>query len=408
MRLLLIHQNFPAQFLPLARTMSRQGHEVVGIGSPMQAQNQTGARYLSCGGQPAREQRQGPTERRHLAQLAQGRRVARALHQLASEPWIPDLIVGHPCWGDLLFVDSVFPSVPLVAVMELDLLGVDLQDLEATLGVGLQNQNRSELALRAWTDLLAARRMVAGLTATQFQRATYPAWLRQRIVVMHEGVDIRACQPDPLAWFQLSAERSLSAADPVISFAARFLEPMRGFAVLMRAIPAVQRAIPGVQVVLAGNPVGTAYGPGPPAGANWKDALLQELDGQIQLSHVHFCGLLPHHDLIRLFQITTVHVYLTYPFVLSWSLMEAMASGALVVGSRTPPVEEVIRHGENGLLVGMDDPADLARQLIEVLRQPGAYRWLRHAARRSMAQHYERTACMERQIEWLQQLCRSE
>jgi glycosyltransferase involved in cell wall biosynthesis len=317
-------------------------------------------------------------------------------------------MVGHPCWGDLLFVDSVFPSVPLVAVMELDLLGVDLRDLEATLGASLQSQHRSELALRAWTDLLAARRMVAGLTATHFQRATYPTWLRQRIVVMHEGVDIRACQPDPLARFRLSAERSLGAADPVISFAARFLEPMRGFPVLMRAIPAVQRAIPGVQVVLAGNPVGTAYGPGPTAAASWKDAVLRELDGQIQLSHVHFCGLLPHQDLIRLFQITTVHVYLTYPFVLSWSLMEAMACGALVVGSRTPPVQEVIQHGQNGLLVGMDDPGDLARQLIEVLRQPSVYRRLRHAARRSMVEHYERTVCMKRQIEWLQQLCRSE
>lgn len=405
MRVLLIHQNFPGQFLHLAEALLERSHKVVGIGSHGASRQQTGVRYLSCGGDPNQEQRRGSAERRHLAQMAQGRRVAKVLATLASEGWIPDLILGHPAWGDLLFLDTVFPGVPLVALMELDPLGVDLGQLEPPLAPVEIERQRADQALRSWTDLLAARRMVAGLTATRFQRDSYPSWLRGRIEVIHEGVDGQCCRPDPLARLALANGLVLGAGDPVISFSARFLEPLRGFLLLMRAIPLLQRAHSRVRILIVGRENGPGYGPGPPGGGTWKALILKELAGQLDLDRIHFCGLVPHADLVRMFQITTAHVYLSYPYVLSWSLLEAMATGALVIGSKTPPVEEVLEHRRNGLLVELGDPPALCRQLITVLRHPAPFHPLRMAARRSVLRHHDRTTCMERQIRWLQGFC---
>lgn len=407
MRVLLIHQNFPGQFLHLAEALMERGHEVVGIGSSEASRQRTRVRCFSCGGHPNLEQRRGSAERRHLAQMAQGRRVARVLAHLAREPWIPDLILGHPAWGDLLFLDTVFPALPLVALMELDPLGVDPGRLEPPLTAAEIESQRADQALRSWTDLLAARRMVAGLTATHFQRDTYPAWLRGRIQVMHEGVDGQRCQPDPLARLALPDGPVLSAGDLVISFSARFLEPLRGFLQLMRAIPMVQRAHGQVRFLIVGREEGPGYGPGPPGGGTWKARILKELAGELDLERIHFCGLLPHADLVRLFQLTSAHVYLTYPYVLSWSLLEAMATGALVIGSNTPPVREVLEPQGNGLLVELGDARALGRQLIAVLRHPAAFHSLRVAARRTVLRHYERTACMERQIRWLNDVARA-
>ena len=404
MRVLLIHQNFPGQFLPLAEALLKRGHQVVGIGSADAPRQRLAVRYVSCGGNPNTEQRHGSAERRHLAQMAQGRRVAKVLAYLAREPWIPNLIFGHPAWGDLLFLDTIFPALPLVALMEFDPLGVDLGRLDPPLTEAEINSQRADQALRSWTDLVAARRMVAGLTATHFQRDTYPLWLRGRIQVMHEGVDSRRCQPDPLARLALPNGPVLRAGDPVISFSARFLEPLRGFLQLMRAIPMVQRALPQVRFLIVGREAGPGYGPGPPGGVTWKARILKELAGVLDLERIHFCGLLPHAQLVRLFQLTTAHVYLSYPYVLSWSLLEAMASGALVIGSNTPAVREVLEPQTNGLLVELGDAQALGRQLIAVLRHPAAYQSLRMAARRTVLHHYEREACMERQISWLNQL----
>jgi glycosyltransferase involved in cell wall biosynthesis len=259
-----------------------------------------------------------------------------------------------------------------------------------------------ELGLRSWTDLLAARRMVQGLTATGFQRSTYPSWLQSRIEVIHEGVDGALCHPDPLARFQVPGGPRLSGADPVVSFAARWLEPLRGFPQFMRALPALLRSDADVQIVIAGREGEGGYGPPPAGHPSWKTALLEELAGELDPERIHFCGLLPHADLIRLFQITTVHVHLTLPYVLSWSLLEAMACGALIVGSRTEPLEEVIRPGWNGLLTEIHDSSALSDLLLSVLRDPRAHQACRASARRTVLRYYERNDCCERRVRWLE------
>jgi glycosyltransferase involved in cell wall biosynthesis len=104
---------------------------------------------------------------------------------------------------------------------------------------------------------------------------------------------------------------------------------------------------------------------------------------------VHFLGMLDHRSYLNLLQISSVHVYLTYPFVLSWSLIEAMSCGCLIVGSATPPVLEVMRDGENGLTVDFFDHQRLAARVEAALESPREMQVLRRGARETALARYD-------------------
>jgi len=397
-RVLLVHQNFPAQFRHLAPALVAAGHDVAAIGNRSDLAPLAGLRYLPAGGAAADVGCGTSPEEHCRRQLAQGRHVALQLQTLARERWRPDVVVGHPFWGDLLFLDDVFPEVPLVALMELDLLAVPRLD---------GRHHGALTGLLQWTTLQAARRMAIGLTATGFQQRSFPSWLQPRIAVIHEGVDLQQCRPRPLASLRLPDGTVLRSGEPLVSFCCRSLEPLRGFDTFLRALPPLQRAHPGVRVVICGDEA-CSYGPPPVGGGSWKQRLLGELGSDLDLRRVHFVGRLPHGQLLDLFRLASVHVYLTAPFVLSWSLLEAMACGALVVGSRTAPVQELIRHGQEGLLVPFDQPEALASAVLEPLRQPARFAPLRLAARRRIVRDYDQRACVGRQLQLIGAVARGE
>jgi len=392
MRVLLVHQNFPGQFRHLARALVKAGHEVVAIGCRDDQPALAGLRYCRIAADADGELRRLGIEARCLAQLGQGRRVAEQLHGLAAGGWRPDVVAGHPFWGDLLFLDDVYAEVPLLALMELDLARLPAPQGQAP-GAGP--------ALTQWTTLQAAHRMAAGISATAFQRGSFPPWLQPRIAVIHEGVDLQRCTPHTAGPLELPNGVRLLAGQPLISFASRRLEPLRGFATLLRALPAVLAQHPAVQVVIVGDEA-AGYGRPAPAGSSWKRELLAELGERLDRRRVHFTGLLPYNQLLQLFQLSWAHVYLTEPYVLSWSLLEAMACGALVVASDTAPVRDVIRHGQEGWLVPPRDPAALAGAILQALHQPERGAPLRLAARRRMLDHYEQRACSQRRIALLE------
>jgi glycosyltransferase involved in cell wall biosynthesis len=397
-RVLLVHQNFPAQFRYLAPSLRAAGHEVAAIGNRTDLPVPADLLYLPAGGVAGDALRGGSAELRCQTQLTQGRRVARQLRLLARRGWLPDVVVGHPFWGDLLFLDDVFPTVPLVALMEMDLLGVPLFDARlAGAGVGLLQ----------WTTFQAARRMAIGLTATAFQRSTFPVWLQPRIGVIHEGVDLQRCSPGPVSSLRLPDGTVLRGGEPTITFAVRALEPLRGFDTFLRALPALLAGHPGLRIVICGEDR-RGYGPPPDGEGSWKQRLLVELGSQLDPRRVLFVGLLPHASLLDLFRLSWAHVYLTAPFVLSWSLLEAMACGALLVASRTAPVQELIEHGQEGLLVPFDDPQALAACLGEVLQQPARFAPLRLAARRRIVRDFDHRRCLERQLALLTSVARGE
>jgi glycosyltransferase involved in cell wall biosynthesis len=400
-QVLLIHQNFPGQFRQLAPALLAAGHGVIGIGARQEPWANTGVSYRSCGGDPYQQMRQTNPEMRITAQMAQGRRVSRQLKALRGEGWIPDVVVAHPFWGDVLFLDDVFPTVPLVALLELDFSSLNLNNFDPEQAINHQEDFGANLSLRQWADLMAIKRMTVGLTATNFQRSSYPSWLQNRIKVIHEGVDLDLCKPNPLASYTLPDGTRIRRGDPVVSFGSRSLEPLRGFRAFMRALPALLEANREVIVVIVGED-GSCYGPIAPDGKSWKQLMLEELKDQINLSRIHFTGHLPYAQLLQIFQISQAHVYLTYPYVLSWSMLEAMACGALVVGSATAPVEEIISSGVNGWLVPFFDSKALAKQLLEVLANPPRQEQLRMAARRTVAAKFEKVKCTKQQIALLE------
>jgi len=189
-----------------------------------------------------------------------------------------------------------------------------------------------------------------------------------------------------------------------VSFGSRSLEPLRGLPTFLRALPLLQLHQPSVQVVVVGQD-GHSYGPPPPAGvASWTELLQRELGDRVDWRRVHFTGHLAYEQLLRLFQITQAHVYLTYPYVLSWSLLEAMACGAPVVGSATAPVQEVIEHGVNGWLVPFFEPEALAEQLSAVLQHSPQQQAIRLAARQTVSKRFDVRHCTARMIELLGQV----
>jgi glycosyltransferase involved in cell wall biosynthesis len=359
--------------------------------------------YRNCGGQPDQDQRQVLPEKRLIAQLGQGRRVKQQLQQLASEGWQPDVVMAHPSWGEVLFLNDVFPDVPLIALLEIDLQGVDLAGFDPELAKRCSQDLGANLGLRQLAELQAIRRMAIGVTATAFQRSTFPEWLHNRIAVIHEGVDVQKCRPDPLATFVLANGHQFRRGDAVISFGSRSLEPLRGLTSFLKALPELQRHRPDVHVVIVGQD-GLSYGPPPPSGGSWRQHLLQSLDGNIDLARLHFTGHLPHLELVKLFQVTAAHVYFTAPYVLSWSMLEAMACGAVVVGSATAPVEEVISHGENGWLVPFFDYKKLSQTLLAALGDPAGQDPLRQSARRTILGSYTQESCTAKQISLLNQV----
>jgi len=220
--------------------------------------------------------------------------------------------------------------------------------------------------------------------------------------VIHDGIDTAHFAPDPLAWVQLKAAGlTLRHGDEVVTFVARHLEPYRGYHIFMRALPLLQKLRPQARFVIVGGD-GASYGPPARAGESWKSIFLREVAGQIDIGRIHFVGRVPHSLLTRLMQVSAAHVYLTYPFVLSWSLLEAMSIGCLIVGSDTAPLREVIRDGENGVLTDFFAPEALAKRVAEALGNPGRYQVLRDAARVGVVRDYDfQSVCLPAQIKFV-------
>lgn len=388
MNYLFIHQNFPAQYRHVTRHLADQpGNQVYFITQPNENE-MPGVHKVTY----PRDQR-GPINCHAFAAdidraIHTGATVAGVCRDLAAQGFRPDLIVGHSGWGETLFVKDVFPDVPLLANFEFyyHARGVDVGfDPEF---VTIFN-DPSRLRARNGVNLLAFQAADWGHSATEWQRGLNPPEMQSRISVLHEGVDTTLACPKKDARFELPlARRVLTRRDEVITYVARNLEPYRGFHIFMRSLPQLLRRREHAQVVIVGGD-GVSYGAPPPPRSTYREMLLKELGGSIDLTRVHFLGMLDHRAYLDLLQVSSAHVYLTYPFVLSWSLIEAMSCGCLIVGSATPPVLEVLRDGENGLTVDFFDHQRLAERIEAALENPGQMQALREQARDTVLARFD-------------------
>jgi glycosyltransferase involved in cell wall biosynthesis len=387
---LFIHQNFPGQFKHLAPALAAQGHDVVGLGMNQPHPPVPGVRYFRHGVRDAAHGPRPPAQLKDLyGKVLRGESAATALEALREQGFVPDVIFVHPGWGEALFVKDVFPEARLLVYAEY-YYGSEGGDAFFDPEFARPDSAALQRLRLRNTHLLHALSAADGaLSPTVFQRDRHPAWARERIAVIHEGIDTRRFRPDPTAFVTLQAAGiTLRPGDEVVVFVARQLEPYRGYHSFMRALPALLRARPQARVVIVGGD-GVSYGAAPPQGKSWKQIFLDEVKQQLDMRRVHFVGKVPHTVLTQLMQVAAVYTYLTYPFVLSWSLMEAMSCGCLVVASKTAPVEEVIEHGRNGLLVDFFDPQAIAATVADALARRADLQHLRSAARLTIVDRYD-------------------
>ena len=404
MKLLFVHQNFPGQFKHLAPALAHAGHDVcamaidgVGLAQiPM-------VRYV-VGRGSSREIH--PLAADFETKLIRADACAAAAVKMKNAGYSPDVIFANPGWGESLFLKDVWPDAKLLALLEFFYATRD-RDVNFDPEFAIHDiGNDARVRVKNANLLLTLESMDWGVTPTHFQHSTMPRAYANRISIVFDGIDTQSVRPDAAATFTLPG-KTLRAGDEVLTFINRNLEPYRGYHRFMRALPRILRERPNATVLIVGGDE-VSYGAKAPEGTTWKQMFWDEIKGHLNAddtSRVHFLGRIPYAAYVKVLQVSRCHVYLTYPFVLGWSCIEAMSAGCLLVGSATAPVEEVIAHGHNGLLVDFFDGDALAATVIDALASPSKVAHLRAAARATAMQRYDlASVCLPQQLQLLERL----
>jgi glycosyltransferase involved in cell wall biosynthesis len=395
MRVLFIHQNMPGQFKHLAPELARDPANHVAFMTRRADTDLPGVRRITYA--PRRSAHASTHRYVDLYEncVLLGQQVVRRCQDLARTGNRPDVVVAHPGWGESLFIKDVFPQVALLSYCEFYYHGRGA-DVGFDPAFPADLDTRCRTRARNASFLLSLESCDRGLSPTNWQRDQHPRPFREKIDVIFDGIDTGVVRPDPVATFTLPSGRVLTGCDSVVTYVARNLEPYRGFPSFMRAIPSILARSPEAQIVIVGGDE-ISYGNAPKDGGTWRESMLGELGG-VDPERVHFVGRIPYRAYLSLLQVSSAHVYLTVPFVLSWSFMEALAAGCVVVASRTPPVEEMIEDGRNGFLVDFFSPAEIAERVIHALTGRDGLDRLRTRARATVLGQYDLATCLPRQV----------
>jgi glycosyltransferase involved in cell wall biosynthesis len=403
MRVLFVHQNFPGQYEHLAPAAAREGWEVVALGLG-KAADLPGVRYVRHALRQVSTPGIHPFAGEFESKVIRAESAANAALALRAEGFTPDLICGHPGWGETLLLKDVWPDAKILSFVEFNYraegadVGFDpefpLRDDAARFKIRVKNAH-NYLAY-ADSDWL--------VSPTRWQGAQVPPAYQDRLSIIHDGIDTDRVRPNPKAEVTLGRDGiTLRPGDEVVTFVNRNLEPYRGYHSFMRALPEILQRRPSARAVLVGGNA-QSYGAKPEGDRNYREIYLSEVRDRLDMSRVHFVGNIPYPAYLNLLQVSAAHVYLTYPFVLSWSLIEAMAAGCAIVGSATAPVQEVIRNGENGRLVDFFSPQDIADAVVAVLADPASHHAMRAAARLGAETFDLRRVCLPRHLRLMREV----
>lgn len=398
MKILFLHPNFPAQFRHLATVLGQDPQNQIVFGTKRREGSINGVAKAIYNESRAVNPQTHHYVRTLESAVLQGQAVYRLGEQLKSQGFIPDIVYGHSGWGPTLLIKDVFPKAKLYCYFEW-FYHARGSDADFDPSDPLTADDEARIRMKNAPILLDLCSCDRGLSPTKWQRQQFPPEYHSKIKVLHDGVDLNFFQPKPNAKLILdSLNLDLSSVGEIITYVARGMEPYRGFPQFMEAVALLQKRRPNTHVIVVGeNRV--AYGKNLPDGKTYKDLMLETLD--LDLSRLHFTGLLPYNQYLQVLQASSVHVYLTRPFVLSWSMLEAMATGCVVLGSDTPPVREMIEDGVNGLLVDFFSIEAIVDRIEEVLDSQDNMADLRVKARETIEQNYNLERLLPEHLEWL-------
>ncbi len=396
MQILFLHSNFPAQFRHMAAALAKDPNNRVVFGTMQTAGEIAGVKKVLY--QPQRQvnpQSHGYLLRMEAAVL-QGQAMYRVARELKQQGFVPDIVYGHAGWGSTLFMRDIFPESVHLRYFEwfYHAYGADANfdpadppDLDMDLRIRIYNA----------PILLELESCDRGMAPTDWQRKQHPPEFHRKMDVLHEGIDTNFFQPNPGAKLKLPG-LDLSHVDEVVTYSTRGMEPYRGFPQFMAAVALIQQRRPNCHVVVVGKDE-VCYGKRLPDGKTYKQQALESIE--LDLSRLHFTGYLPYPQYLQVLQASGVHIYLTCPFVLSWSMLEAMATGCLVIGSNTPPVQEIIEDGQNGLLVDFFSPQAIAERVDEVFAHPDRMAQMRWQARQTIVKNYDLDRLLPQHLQWI-------
>ncbi|MBD2212335.1 glycosyltransferase [Nostoc linckia FACHB-104] len=396
MRFLFLHNNFPAQYRHIALSLAQDPNNKVVFATKNRDVTLPGI-YKAIF-EPSRNAH--PTTHHYVQSLENavlhGQAVYKVAEQLKAQGFVPDVICGHSGWGPTLFMKDAFPNTPLICYFEwfYHAYGSDA-DFDPTDPLSVDDVAR--IRVKNSPILIDLYTCDRGLSPTYWQRSQFPPEFHSKISVLHDGVDTEFFKPHPNAKLVLP-NLDLSGVDEIVTYVGRGMEPYRGFPQFMETIAYVLERRPNCHVVIVGSDR-VCYGKALPDGMTYKELMLKKVP--LDLSRVHFTGALPYAQYLQVIQASSVHVYLTRPFVLSWSMIEAMSTGCLVLGSDTGPVTEIIKDGKNGLLVDFFSPQKIADRIDEVLDHPDKMAQIRVNARKTVLERYDLADLLPKHIQMI-------
>lgn len=401
MRILFLHSNFPAQFRHLAVALAKDSNHKVVFGTTRKEGALPGvykAIYT-----PSREAH--PQTHHYVRTLEnavlQGQAVYRLADQLKAQSFIPDVVYAHSGWGPSLFIKDIFPKAKLLCYFEW-FYHAHGSDADFDPSEPLTADDEARIRIKNAPILIDLYSCDRGLAPTYWQRQQFPPEYHNKIKVHHDGVDTQFFQPQPGAkLFLPRINLDLREVPEIVTYVARGMEPYRGFPQLIETVALLQKRRPQCHVVIVGeNRV--AYGKTLPGGKTYKDVMLEKVP--LDLNRVHFTSLLPYPEYLQVLQASSVHLYLTRPFVLSWSMLEALSAGCLVVASNTAPVTEMIQDGVNGLLVNFFDTQAICDRIEYALDNPTQMVSIRHQARETILERYDLAQLLPQHLQWIQEI----
>ena len=374
----------PGQYKHLARAFGAEGGHRIFFLTKHKTAEITGVTRITYGF----DKTPSPETHRYLLTTSravlQGQQVWRVCHALKTrEHFTPDIVIAHPGWGDALFIRDIFPKARILSFFEFyyQAYGADVG-----FGEAITDDDVARIRMKNITNLMSLEQADWGIAPTVWQWSLHPEMLRSKISVLHDGIDVAHCTPKPDAGIVLPNGKVFKAGDEVITYIARNFEPYRGFPTFMKAAQILLRERPNLHIIAVGADE-VSYGRRAPKGTSYREQLMQEVD--LPADRIHFIGTLPYDQMLDVLRVGAAHLYLTFPFVLSWSMLEAMACGVALVASDTKPVREVVQHGVNGLLADFFSPEDVAAKLGQLLDARDGNAAMRVAARQTIVDRFD-------------------